>query len=100
MIMIDERHGDVRRQPPPNQITKNDDDTSLRLAEDDKLDQILFESEKTHAREAEMLRRHAVAGGLVARQQGKQPRQETMRQVGIGQGSTKLLLSGAANGRR
>ena len=39
MVMIYERHGDVRRQPPPDQITKNDYDTSLRLAEDDKFAQ-------------------------------------------------------------
>jgi hypothetical protein len=39
MMMIYERHGDVRRQPPPDQITKNNDDTLLRLAEDDKFAQ-------------------------------------------------------------
>ena len=91
--MIDERHGDMRRQPPPDQITKNDDDTSLRLAEEDKFargrrrwwrggtNSVPIWVRITHAREAEMLHSHAVAGGLVARQQGKQSRQETMRQL-------------------
>ena len=41
----------------------------------------LFESDKTCACEAEMLPRHAVASGLVAWKQEKQPRQETMQQA-------------------
>ena len=96
---FDEMHGDLGRRLPPDQITENDDDDNefdrrFYLAEDDEfahggdgggdvVDQsrFLFESDKTRAREAEMFRRHAAAGGLVARQQGKQPRQETMRQA-------------------
>lgn len=95
---FDEMHGDLGRRQPPDQITENDDDNNefdrrFYLAEDDEFAQggsggdvvdqsrLLFESDKTRAREAEMLRRHAAAGGLVARQQGKQPKQETMRQA-------------------
>ena len=88
---FDEMHGDLGRRLPPDQITENDNnefDRRFYLAKDDKFAQggdgsgdvvdqsrFLFESDKTCACEAEMLRCHAVAGGLVARQQGKQPRQ-------------------------
>ena len=62
----------------------------------------LFESDKTRAREAEMLCSDAVAGGLVggqvAGEAAKARDNATGLSVGIGQGSTKweLLLSGAA----